>query len=107
VLKEKFMSYKQLIVSLGVVSLLTAAGLSRLVAEEETESAKATRALVLPVIEETVFAFAEGGEATASPYWIGVQLEPVSEILRSHLNLEGGMVAVHVFESSPAAKAGI
>jgi membrane-associated protease RseP (regulator of RpoE activity) len=42
-----------------------------------------------------------------SPYWIGVQLEPPADILKQHLNLEGGMVAVHVFEGSPAEKAGL
>jgi membrane-associated protease RseP (regulator of RpoE activity) len=107
VFKEKFMSYKQLILSLGVVSLLTAAGLSRLVTAEETQSAEPTRVPALPVVEETLLALAEGEEAPASPYWIGVQLEPVSEILKSHLNVEGGMMTVHVFENSPAAKAGI
>lgn len=43
----------------------------------------------------------------ASPYWIGVQLEPLPEVLKAHLNLEAGMVAVHVFEKSPAEKAGL
>jgi membrane-associated protease RseP (regulator of RpoE activity) len=43
----------------------------------------------------------------ASPYWIGVQLEPPTDILKEHLRLEGGMVAVHVFEDSPAAKGGL
>jgi membrane-associated protease RseP (regulator of RpoE activity) len=103
--KEKIMSRKELILSLGVVCLL-AACLTRFAAAEETESAKPKGVLALPVVEETVFARAKGEEA-ASPYWIGVQLEPVSEILKSHLNLEGGMVAVHVFDNSPAAKAGI
>jgi hypothetical protein len=48
----------------------------------------------------------EGADA-ASPYWIGVQLEPPTDILKAHLNLEGGMVAVHVFEGSPAEKGGL
>ena len=43
----------------------------------------------------------------ASPYWIGVQLESPTDILKQHLNLDGGMVTVHVFEGSPAAKAGL
>ena len=43
----------------------------------------------------------------ASPYWIGVQLEPPTDILKQHLHLEGGMVVVHVFEDGPAAKAGL
>ena len=41
-----------------------------------------------------------GGE-----YWIGVQLEPLPELVKSQLKLERGMVVVHVFEDSPAAKA--
>lgn len=97
------MSRKELMLSLGVVSLL-AAGLTQLAAAEETDGPNPAR--VRAVIEESVFARAKA-EETASPYWIGVQLEPVSEILRSHLNLEGGMVAVHVFDNSPAAKSGI
>jgi membrane-associated protease RseP (regulator of RpoE activity) len=105
--KEKHMSRKELILSLGVVSLL-AAGLTRFAAAEETDGPIPTRVRAVPVIEETyLFARAEGEEAPTSPYWIGVQLEPISEILKSHLNLEGGMVAVHVFDNSPAAKAGI
>ncbi len=47
----------------------------------------------------------EGGEE-ASPYWIGVQLEPPTDILKAHLNLEGGMVAVHVFEGKPGRERG-
>jgi len=49
---------------------------------------------------------AESGEE-ASPYWIGVQLEPPTDILKEHLKLDGGLVTVHVFEDSPAAKAGL
>lgn len=41
-----------------------------------------------------------GGE-----YWIGVQLEPLPDIVKSHLKLERGMAVVHVFPDSPAAKA--
>ena len=100
------MSRKELILSLGVVSLL-AAGLSRFAAAEETESAKPARVHTVRNFEAALFAADEGGNAPASPYWIGVQLEPVSDILKSHLNVEGGMVAVHVFDNSPAAKAGI
>jgi PDZ domain len=48
----------------------------------------------------------EGAEETA-PYWIGVQLEPPTDILKEHLKLAGGMVVVHVYEGSPAAMAGL
>jgi hypothetical protein len=41
-----------------------------------------------------------GGE-----FWIGVQLEPLPELVKSQLQLERGMVVVHVFDDSPAAKA--
>ena len=54
-----------------------------------------------------LFAFVADGADEVSPYWIGVQLEPPTDILKQHLNLEGGMVAVHVFEGSPAEKAGL
>jgi hypothetical protein len=43
--------------------------------------------------------------APAGEYWIGVQLEPLPEILVSQLKLERGMVVVQVFDDSPAAKA--
>ena len=101
------MSRKRLILSLSVVSLLTAAGLSRLVTAEETESANPARVRAVRKVEAALFAPDEGGNTSASPYWIGVQLEPVSDILKSHLNVEGGMVAVHIFDNSPAAKSGI
>jgi membrane-associated protease RseP (regulator of RpoE activity) len=47
-------------------------------------------------------------EATAvagGEFWIGVQLEPLPELVKSQLQLERGMVVVHVFDDSPAAKA--
>jgi len=44
-------------------------------------------------------------EAVAGEYWIGVQLEPLPELVRTQLRLERGMVVVHVFDDSPAAKA--
>lgn len=45
-------------------------------------------------------------ESAAAPdYWIGVQLEPLPEIVTSQLKLERGMVVVQVFDNSPAAKA--
>lgn len=44
-------------------------------------------------------------EAPAGEYWIGVQLEPLPELITSQLKLERGMAVVHVFEDSPAAKA--
>ena len=100
------MSRKELILSLGVVSLL-AAGLTRFAAAEATDGPNPTRVRAVPVAEAALFAADDGGEAATSPYWIGVQLEPVSDILKSHLNVQGGMVAVHIFDSSPAAKAGI
>lgn len=53
------------------------------------------------------FAFVADGAEEVSPYWIGVQLEPPADILKQHLSLEAGMVAVHVFEGSPAEKAGL
>ena len=56
--------------------------------------------------EQRLDLVAEGGEE-ASPYWIGVQLEPPTDILKEHLKLEGGLVTVHVFDGSPAAKAGL
>ncbi len=43
----------------------------------------------------------------ASEYWIGVQLEPLPELITSQMKLERGMVVVQVFEDSPAAKAGL
>jgi hypothetical protein len=43
--------------------------------------------------------------APAGEYWIGVQLEPLPELIVSQLKLERGMVVVQVFDDSPAAKA--
>lgn len=41
----------------------------------------------------------------AGEFWIGVQLEPLPELITSQLKLERGMVVVEVFDDSPAAKA--
>ena len=41
-----------------------------------------------------------------SKYWLGIQLAEVPEILRKHLNLDGGVLIEDVFTDSPAAKAG-
>ena len=43
--------------------------------------------------------------APTPEYWMGVQLEPLPEIIKSQLKLERGMVVVHVFPDSPAASA--
>jgi hypothetical protein len=44
-------------------------------------------------------------DQAGSEYWIGVQLEPMPELVKSQLRLERGMVVVQVFDDSPAAKA--
>jgi membrane-associated protease RseP (regulator of RpoE activity) len=80
--------------SVGVAGLATADEDSTKTAEPNVYRARVVKAL------------AEASEE-ATPYWIGVQLEPPPEILKSHLNLEAGMVAVHIFEGSPAEKAGL
>ncbi|MEX2027108.1 MAG: PDZ domain-containing protein, partial [Pirellulaceae bacterium] len=41
----------------------------------------------------------------AGEHWIGVQLEPLPELLVSQMKLERGMVVVQVIDNSPAAKA--
>ena len=75
--------------------------------------------VAVPATEGGLFAFAQANAvpvevharlqetetAPASEYWIGVQLEPLPELIVSHLKLERGMVVVQVFEGSPAAKA--
>lgn len=43
--------------------------------------------------------------AAAGEFWIGVQLEPLPELITSQLKLERGMVVVEVFDDSPAANA--
>ncbi len=60
-----------------------------------------------PPIEARVKIAEEAEEASpsAGEYWIGVQLEPLPEIITSQLKLERGMVVVQVFKDSPAAKA--
>jgi len=101
---------------------LASAGLSGLVASGDDLVAQPEQEIIVRALAtfqdgefvpaevhgEPLFAFvADGAAEEVSPYWIGVQLEPPTEILRQHLNLEGGMVAVHVFEGSPAEKAGL
>jgi hypothetical protein len=107
--------------SLAAVALASA-GLSGLVASGDDQVAQPEHEIVVrdlstfqdgefvpaEIQEEPLFAiFADGAAEEASPYWIGVQLEPPTEIVKQQLNLEGGMVAVHVFEGSPAEKAGL
>lgn len=111
------MSHSPWMLSFGLVALLSAA-LPRPAAAQENDNADAKQIVirkaaqaqtadVLPAAEvEAVFAVAEEEGAAVSPYWIGVQLEPLTDILKSHLNLDRGLVAVHVFEDSPAAKGG-
>lgn len=41
------------------------------------------------------------------PYWIGLQLEPLPEIVKAQMGLEKGMVVVDVVANSPSAKAGL
>ena len=40
-------------------------------------------------------------------YWLGVGLGEVSDALKSHLDLQGGVIVQHVVPDSPADKAGI
>lgn len=40
-------------------------------------------------------------------YWIGVQLEPIGEALKSQLKLREGMLVVRVVDDGPADKAGL
>ena len=40
-------------------------------------------------------------------YWLGVALAEPSELLKTHLRLEGGALIAHVFPGSPAEKAGL
>src|SRR6186713_1671144 len=100
---------------------LASAGLSGLVASGDDQVAQPEHEIIVralstfqdgefvPEIQgEPLFAFvADGAGDEVSPFWIGVQLEPPTEIVKQQLNLEGGMVAVHVFEGSPAEKAGL
>ena len=95
--------------------LLASAGLGGFAAAFAEEQAAETEQ---PIVVRARWVAAQEGEVVlledvvqvaeeASPYWIGVQLEPPTDILKAHLNLEGGMVTVHVFEGSPAEKAGL
>ncbi|MBC7856381.1 MAG: PDZ domain-containing protein, partial [Pirellulaceae bacterium] len=96
---------------------LASAGLAGLAAVADEQVAPAEQPIVVRALTaaqdgeliplEPLYAFVAEGAEEASPYWIGVQLEPPTDILKQHLNLEGGMVTVHVFEDSPAAKGGL
>jgi len=46
-------------------------------------------------------------EKEAKGQWIGIQCHKVDAVLRSQLDLSGGVVVDHVMSDSPAAKAGI
>lgn len=100
---------------------LASAGLAGLAAVAEEQIAPTEQPIVvraqaaaqdgelipLELTVEPFYAFVAEDAEEASPYWIGVQLEPPTDILKQHLHLEGGMVTVHVFEGSPAEKAGL
>lgn len=45
--------------------------------------------------------------APLSAFWVGVGVEPVSELLATHLGLDYGLVADLVSDNSPASKAGV
>ena len=106
--------------SLGLVALWGTASFSPSAVGQESKEPETKEIIIRSATEakqnayvpvqvgnDAVFALvAEGGEEV-SPYWIGVQLEPPTDILRAHLNLEGGMIAAHVYDDTPAAKAGI
>ena len=90
-----------------------------LVLTPPTEDVLVPAPVPVPATEGGYFAFAQANAvpvevhaslretetAPASEFWIGVQLEPLPELIVSHLKLERGMVVVQVFEESPAAKA--
>ncbi|MFN0019392.1 MAG: PDZ domain-containing protein [Pirellulaceae bacterium] len=101
---------------------LASAGLSGLAASGDEQVSRPEQVLVIRELRaaeegelvpaefegQPLFAFVgEGAGDEVSPYWIGVQLEPPTDILKQHLKLDGGMVAVHVFEGSPAEKSGL
>jgi len=46
-------------------------------------------------------------EASAGSYWLGVLCAPVDALLKTHLELDAGVVVEQVVPDSPAAKAGI
>jgi hypothetical protein len=48
---------------------------------------------------------AEWGELPQSDYWIGVQIAPVPPEVRKHMAVKHGILILHVYADSPAAKA--
>jgi C-terminal processing protease CtpA/Prc len=46
-------------------------------------------------------------DAAAGKYWVGVQAASVNEALKSHLDLDYGVIVRRVIEGSPAAEAGL
>lgn len=68
---------------------------------EVTPQSRSFHLTLIPKWVNTVFAEA--------PYWIGVELSPVDETLRSQLKLpaERGLVVTNVVADSPASKSGI
>jgi len=44
---------------------------------------------------------------TVDSYWVGVQAVPANETLKSHLQIESGLIARHLVPDAPGAKAGI
>lgn len=45
------------------------------------------------------------GELPPSDYWIGVQIAPVAPEVRKHMAVKHGVLVLHVYPDSPAAKA--
>ncbi len=103
--------------SIAVLALASAVGpgLAAVADDEPTQPEQKIEIRAIVVEEEGSkdfvvdprFVFVADGAEEASPFWIGVQLESPPEILKDHLRLEGGMVAVHIFEGSPAEKGGL
>ena len=80
--------------------------------EEETVKGRVIRRLqglagnVLERVEdETSEQGSEWGELPQSDYWIGVQIAPVAPEIRKHLTVKHGILVLHVYPESPAAKA--
>lgn len=80
--------------------------------EEETVKGRVIRRLqglagnVLERVEAaTSEQGSEWGELPQSDYWIGVQIAPVAPEIRKHLTVKHGILVLHVYPESPAAKA--
>lgn len=73
----------------------------------EVEAAEAEEAAIVVLPAEASETITLDVETDAPEYWLGLNLDEVPPLVRKHLKIKGGAIAIDVIPQSPAGKAGI